>query len=255
VDWNKTKNILILTLLLMNVFLIYTIYFKDVPQSSDFDYDSVVALLGDRNVDITNLKVRHYETLPRFELTKAKISLSETTALKDAGFELYEKEDTLGLGLALEEGDQREFDQILETLLSILGADAEHRTLIYDRTLGSQRQLLFNQCERGFCFDDGFLEVSYIEGEIFQATYQWLRVKEQGGIYEENIYPFEKAVLNLIEFGETFPEKREIVDFQIVYRVEDQENLKTDSITASYPSPFWRGITADGEKIFIDGLR
>jgi len=254
-DWNKTKNILIFTLLLMNLFLIYTIYFKDAPAAGGYDYEAVTALLEERNIDIKALEVKHYETLPKFELTKDKLSLTTVTALTKAGYELSEKGDLLILTKAFEAGTGDDFESLHQELREILGIDEGRWRVIYDREDEFFREILYNQCDKGFCFDDGFLKIEALEGENLRASFQRLLIQEQGGIYEENIYPYEKAVLNLIEVLGESAKPSVMLDFQMVYRVEDQENLKTDSISSSYPTPYWRGVTAAGKKIFIDGLR
>ncbi len=254
-DWNKTKNILIFTLLLMNFFLIYTIYFKDAPPAGGYDHEAVTALLEERNIDIKALAIKHYETLPKFELTKEKLSLTTVTALTGAGYDLSEKGDLLILTKALEAGTEEGFESLHQELREILGIEEGQWRVIYDREDEFFRKILYNQCEKGFCFDDGFLKIEALEGETLRASFQPLVIQEQGGIYEENIYPYEKAVLNLIEALGESEELSVMLDFQMVYRVEDQENLKTDSISSSYPTPYWRGVTAAGEKIFIDGLR
>ena len=85
--------------------------------------------------------------------------------------------------------------------------------------------------------------------------YQWLDIVDSGEKFDGGIYPIEKSILSLLEELSDIKDMVKIVDFQIVYHVEEKDNLIIDNIVMSEPLPYWRAITNDGRNIYFNGLR
>lgn len=255
-DWKKTKNILITALLIMNIFLIYNIYFKeDIQQHKRVDFFAVKELLLERKIDISAIEQVDYTQMPIYSVKKNKYNLVTLSGLESNGFTLSDRNDVLNIYYNLSDFEGENFDDVVEKVKSIVEVDDTNSKLIYSYEANGKTFVLYNQCFNDDVFDDGFLKIEYLPELYVLFEYQWLDIVDDGEIFDGDIYPIEKSILSLLEeFGDT-EDMVKIIDFQIVYHVEEKENLVIDNIVMSETFPFWRAITNDNRNIYFNGLR
>ncbi|MCD6436405.1 MAG: hypothetical protein J7L15_08495, partial [Clostridiales bacterium] len=131
-DWKKTKNILIIALLIMNIFLIYNIYFKESMQKiNPVDLSAVKDLLFERKIDISDVKHMDYSQMPIYSVKKEKYNLDTLSSLESSGYKLTDKNDVLSIYYDLISGDKKDFNNIVEEVKNILKIDDTNSKLIY----------------------------------------------------------------------------------------------------------------------------
>ncbi|MBN2260773.1 MAG: hypothetical protein JW702_09530 [Clostridiales bacterium] len=254
-DWKKTKNILIIALLIMNVFLVYNIYFKDNIDQEIVDLTAVKKLLRERDIDISSISQQTYKEMPKFSVSKIEYKQSELTEIEELGFDLTTNEDVLSANFNLVVNSDVQLQELIENVKVILGIDAENSVLIYNYHIDGKTFALYNQDEDGYIFDDGYLKIESVPDQYVLIEYQWLDISKNDESLNGLIYPIEKSILSLLDLNKNDGETIRIIDYQIVYRVEEKEDLVIDSITTSEPLPYWRAITDKNESVYFNGLR
>ncbi|MEA3423958.1 MAG: hypothetical protein U9Q80_09220 [Bacillota bacterium] len=255
-DWKKTKNILIAALLIMNIFLIYNIYFKeDIQQHNRVDFFAVKELLLERKIDISAIEQVDYTQMPIYSVKKNKYNLVTLSGLESNGFVLSDRNDVLNIYYNLSDFVGEDLDEIIEKVKNIVEVDDTNSKLIYNYEANGKTFILYNQRYNDDVFDDGFLKIEYLPEMYVLFEYQWLNIVDNGEIFNGDVYPIEKSILSLLNEFEDTEDMVEIVDFQIVYNVEEKENLVIDNIVMSETFPFWRAVTKDNRNIYFNGLR
>jgi regulatory protein YycI of two-component signal transduction system YycFG len=255
-DWSKTKNILIVALVFMNVLLVYNIYFaNDLENSVAQDFSVVEDLMNERNIDISRIEYQAYDQMPIFSVSKSKYNLSMLSSLEDDGFTITEEEDVLIIQRDIGKISNDEIQQFVDKIFVIAEIGLDQRKLIYDETVENTRYVLYNQSSDGYVFDDGFIEFDIQNGESLRCRYQWLNVEKLEKIFSGEVYPVEKSILSLIDLQEDASVPLEILNFEIVYHVDEQENLIIDNLEKSEPRPYWKTITGSGDIYYYSGLR
>ena len=255
-DWKKTKNILIVALLIMNIFLIYNIYFKEDIQRHNFvDFSAVRNLLLERKIDISNVEQMEYTQMQKYSIKKNKYDPVTLSELESNYFVLSDRDDVLNIYFNLTDYEGENYSEILEKLKSIIKIDDTNSKLIYNYEANGKTFFLYNQRYNDAIIDDGFLRVEYLPEMYILFEYQWLDIVDSGEKFDGDIYPIEKSILSLLEELSDIKDMVKIVDFQIVYHVEEKDNLIIDNIVMSEPLPYWRAITNDGRNIYFNGLR
>lgn len=255
-DWKKTKNILIFALIIMNVLLIYNIYFKDNSSSSNLDdFDSVKELLLERNIDINDIDYKVYSEMPRFKVYKFKYNLLQLSELQKQGFSITDNEDILRIEGDYEKGSLEDIDMMVDKIITALGIEPDQIQMMHSYKSQGVEYRIYNQKINGYLFDDGYLKVENVENKSIVADYQWLEVEQLDEYLNDEIYPIEKSILSLINFNADSKRNLKIVNYEIVYHVDEQDQLLIDNLTSIEPIPYWRAISESGEVYYLNGLR
>ena len=158
-DWKKTKNILIVALLIMNTFLIYNIYFKEDIQRHNFvDFSAVRNLLLERKIDISDVGQVEYTQMQKYSIKKNKYDSVTLSELESNYFILSDRDDVLNIYFNLTDYEGENYSEILEKLKSIIKIDDTNSKLIYNYEANGKTFFLYNQRYNDDILDDGFLE-------------------------------------------------------------------------------------------------
>lgn len=255
-DWKKTKNILIVALLVMNAVLVYYIYFQDTHTvDPSVGLDTVTQLMAERGIDISRVDYRAYGEMPQFSVNKSKYSLVMLSNLENSGYTLSERNEVLSAYKSIDGMTEEEVGALIDEILNLIETNPESMKKMYDEWLFGKHQILYNQVQDGQVFDDGFLSFEILPGEYFLAKYQWLEIENLGEAYPGEIYPIEKAILSLIDLQPDLDKTLDIFGFEVVYHVDEQDKLIVDSLSMSEPRPYWKATTSDGTIFYYNGLR
>jgi regulatory protein YycI of two-component signal transduction system YycFG len=256
VDWKKTKSILIMALLVMNLLLAYNIYFKDDgPGEAEINLEKTIDLLKERSIDIDKIDYRKYKQMPKFGVSKVAYTEQLLDEIRDFGYELFFENGVLNAHKNISDFDKDETEAMKLQLLEILVNDQEQMQLTYDIQILDRNIELYNQVYDENVFDDGFVRIEVTENESIQFQFQWLSIEGTDQFFQGEIYPIEKSVLSLIDIERKNDAKLEIISYEVVYRVNQENELLLENLTSSEPKPYWRAISLYGKVYYFSGLR
>ena len=255
-DWKKTKNILIGALILMNIILVYNIYYVGkTVEPVTYDLSAVENLMDERNIDISRLQYQEYSEMPVFSVGKSKYSLGMLGALEESGFAITEENDVLIIKKNIGMLSDDEIMRTIEEILEIAEIDADQYKIVYDGELEGINKVVINQVFDGYVFDDGYIQFEITQGEEIIGRYQWLDIEDLQKVFPGEIYPMEKSILSLIDIQEDSSTVLDIYSFEIIYHVSEQDELMIGSLEVSETRPYSKVITQEGEFYSFTGLR
>jgi hypothetical protein len=100
-----------------------------------------------------------------------------------------------------------------------------------------------------------FVRIEITENESIEFQFQWLSIESTDQFFQGEIYPIEKSVLSLIDIERKNDAKLEIISYEVVYRVNQENELLLENLTSSEPKPYWRAISLYGKVYYFSGLR
>jgi len=250
-DWKKTKNILVIVLIFMNIFLIYNIYYKDTNVSGDVNFSKVKDILIQRDIDVSQIEYKSYVKIKKYYVKEINKTNSELSILTDNGFEISNEDGNLNIFYDLNNNSAK-VDDVINDVFELLEIGEQNSTLVYDVEKDGKKIIKYNQLSDNNIFEDGFIQIEYIIDQNILFKYQWLEIVDTGEFFDGSIYPMEKSILMLIDMIDF---KTKIISYEIVYSIDEDSNAILDNVIIGEPIPYWEAVTEQGETILLNGLR
>lgn len=251
-DWKKTKNILIIVLIFMNIFLIYNIYYKDGNISDDVNFNKVKDILIKRDIDVSQIEYRSYIQIKKYFVKEVTKTNSELRDLTENGFKISNEDGNLNIFYDLNNDNSNEADNIVNDVFEVLGIGEQNSKLVYDIGKDGKKIIKYNQLFDNNIFEDGFIQIEYMKDQSILFKYQWLEIVDTGEFFGGSVYPIEKSILTLID---RIDFKTKIISYEMAYSVIEDSTIILDNIIIGEPIPYWKAVTDQGETILLNGLR
>lgn len=278
-DWVKTKNILIIGLLITNLILAYQIYRSDslFNQNSVEEDDSVkeiVGILEKKNIRINLDKVNYYTKLMDIEVAYERNKPDEVASKLlnrynvNANGAFENANYTLAFPHKAMEIDMK-YKNVPKTLSTIPMEEAKLVSDNFLRSLGfystdvliantqesksnGSYEFQYKQRYKDLFLEDSSMTVTIHDGKVIAFTRKWLEVTRTSDM-ERIIIPPSKALLNFSAgFENPLKTTMIITSIELGYRLSGVQ-FKGD-ISSGDALPYWRISTSSGQTYFIEAI-
>lgn len=275
-DWSKIKTVLIVTFVIINLILGYSLYGtskrfeKEVPVEKEV-FDKVVALLADKNISV-DLEMTSYKPFVPLLTVDYETYILEDEAEKFLGTSYETLDDVAILGehavkidkdtalkyfytMALDSQNDASFEsaqKVAEKFLSKYDYDFPQEAWRIDRQ-GEFIAVTYKQFHGDYYLDETYMTLEIYDDQVVRFSRKWFQSVLEKNI-EKNVLPPSEALFKVIEraYNEsiTYGATLIIEKMELGYRLND--NILLSSAKSGDASPYWRITFSDGRIIYIE---
>lgn len=274
-DWSKTKNILILGLLITNLVLAFYIYksealFNRSQTAEKISIQDVISILEKKNVYINMENVNYFAKLNDVEVTYDQ-HLPDDVATKILG--TYEKKgDTYfggkyridfshdniemnmryaGVELPGKAPTVEDGQVIAENFIKLLGYTDKDMVLAGHSTDGHTLTLVYRKTYKELFLEDSFMKVMISNRNVVAFNRKWLDVTN---VYDSTrrVIPPSKALFMFFDQIGYSDKPMVITGIDLGYRLGGEQF--TAEIRSGDALPYWRITTKSGQVFYIEAV-
>ena len=278
-DWSKIKTVLIVTFVIINLILGYslytstTAYTRELPVEQEV-FDEVAALLAERNISVDVTMESYKEYMPSVTVSYETYQLEEDAKkFLDEGYEVIDGFAILGEEAVKVENDtslkyyytvpldeennatEASAKEVAVAFLSKYGYDIPEAPWRVDQQ-GEFLVVTYKQFYDEFFLDETYMTLEIYDNEVVRFSRKWFQSVLERDINKEIIPPsealfkvIERAYNETITYGETMV----IEKMELGYRLDD--NILFSYIKSGDVFPYWRITFSDGRIIYIEAVK
>jgi len=278
-DWSKIKTVLIVTFVIINLILGYSLYIsttaytRELPVEQEV-FDEVAALLAERNISVDVTMESYKEYMPSVTVAYETYQLEEDAKkFLDEGYEVIDGFAILGEEAVKVENDtslkyyytvpldeennatEASAKEVAVAFLSKYGYDIPEAPWRVDQQ-GEFLVVTYKQFYDGFFLDETYMTLEIYDNEVVRFSRKWFQSVLERDINKEIIPPsealfkvIERAYNETITYGETMV----IEKMELGYRLDD--NILFSYIKSGDVFPYWRITFSDGRIIYIEAVK
>jgi hypothetical protein len=239
-NWSKTKGILVIALLFVNILLLYKIFWAQT--NKDEITDNLKDILNQNGIGIN--KYVNISEIDRYNIEFIDIYQEISKYSLEHNYNQNRLDDTVNIYKRIEKMERSTYIVDLKEYLEELG-------YFFSEPQVTNTGYILYQMVNGFKFEDGKIEI--FTGSTTQIRLSLLKITKLDQKIKENIVPIENAILigayELIGNGI----KDNILETQIVYKLDLSNSEST--IKSGEPYPFWKLTLEANNPIYVNGLR
>lgn len=277
-DWGKIKTVLIITFLMINLILGYSLYGtqkkfeRDIPVEQEV-FAKVVDLLLEKNISVDVEMESYKEFVPSLTVAYETYDLKEEASkyLGDdfdiidgvaiSGEQAVKIENDTSLKyfytLPLDDqnsGTEASAEQVAKEFLTSQGYPVTEKPWRIDKQ-GEFLVVTYKQFYEGYYLDETFMSLEIYDDKVVRFSRKWFENILEKNTSQKVLKPSE-ALFKVIEraYTETmtYGEMMSIEKMELGYRLE--ENILLLNLKAGDASPYWRITFSDGRIIYIEGV-
>ncbi len=278
-DWSKIKTVLIVTFVIINLILGYSLYIsttaytKELPVEQEV-FDEVAALLAERNISVDVTMESYKEYMPSVTVSYETYQLEEDAKkFLDEGYEVLDGFAILGEEAVKVENDtslkyyytvpldeennatEGSAKEVAVAFLRKYGYDIPETPWRVDQQ-GEFLVVTYKQFYDGFFLDETYMTLEIYDDQVVRFSRKWFQSVLERDINKEIIPPsealfkvIERAYNETITYGETMV----IEKMELGYRLDD--NILFSYIKSGDVFPYWRITFSDGRIIYIEAVK
>jgi len=278
-DWSKIKTVLIVTFVIINLILGYSLYIsttaytRELPVEQEV-FDEVAALLAERNISVDVTMESYKEYMPSVTVAYETYQLEEDAKkFLDEGYEVIDGFAILGEEAVKVENDtslkyyytvpldeennatEASAKEVAVAFLSKYGYDIPEAPWRVDQQ-GEFLVVTYKQFYDEFFLDETYMTLEIYDNEVVRFSRKWFQSVLERDINKEIIPPsealfkvIERAYNETITYGETMV----IEKMELGYRLDD--NILFSYIKSGDVFPYWRITFSDGRIIYIEAVK
>lgn len=281
-DWKTIKNIMIIALIFLNLFLGYNIYssgnrFARITPVETEIYKKVINVLEDRNV-IVNVDLQAYQSMVP-SISVEYESYDNQVAEKFFGSGMYEDLDNIFIGgssfirvtdnielewFMIDIGDEQNYttsinaEKIANEFLKKYGYYSDDMVLWKIYFNKGNVVVEYRQEYKGFFVDPSYMTIEINNSDVVSFSRKWFSSITEDDVIRKVISPSE-ALFKIIENDElsslmTGRNEKVIVEkVELGYKLDD--SIFFSSIMAGDALPYWRIGLGNDQVIYVEAIK